>query len=176
MDLLLQLHCAIYIFIYLKSYPTVIRVFYKRCCYLVTCYSLSIKKKKQIKVQQPGTTKFWHHFAWCPHENQFGYNSWSDKLLKPNPRPLLLIKRHNRDFLSSRCWNCFSIISPILEHDGDACIFFQYHMFGDEMGTLEVAIGNYTWRLTGNQGDAWRRTVVETTVTTGDRVTLTIAL
>ncbi len=45
-------------------------------------------------------------------------------------------------------------------------------MFGDEMGTLEVAIGNYTWRLAGNQGDAWRRAVVETAVTTGDRVGL----
>lgn len=39
-----------------------------------------------------------------------------------------------------------------------ACLFFHYHMYGAEMGTLKVYINNrLEWKLHGNQGNRWTK-------------------
>lgn len=50
-----------------------------------------------------------------------------------------------------------------------SCLQFYYHMYGSDMGTLNVytrtgnANGNPIWRKTGNQGNRWLKAQVTVT-------------
>lgn len=42
-----------------------------------------------------------------------------------------------------------------------ACLFFHYHMYGADMGTLKVYISNrLVWKLHGNQGNQWVKATI----------------
>ncbi len=61
----------------------------------------------------------------------------------------------------------------------EATFSFSYHMFGTDMGTLDVEISedngttwSSIWTQTGNQGDAWQTTNIDLTAYTGSNVQL----
>ncbi len=49
-----------------------------------------------------------------------------------------------------------------LGYAGDICVRFDYHMFGNAIGSLSVMVGSNTvWTQTGNQGDRWQSVEVD---------------
>ena len=60
--------------------------------------------------------------------------------------------------VSWRNANDFAIIekNDVLVCGGNQSLSFHYHMYGIDMGTLNVTIGDSTvFSLTGNQGNTW---------------------
>ncbi len=64
-----------------------------------------------------------------------------------------------------------SIETGNLQYNGPICISFAYHMFGVNMGRLEVRVGTRNvWQMSGNQGNTWREAQVATTLLSGEGV------
>ena len=52
----------------------------------------------------------------------------------------------------------------------DPCLRFNYHMWGANMGTLDVSVnGTSVWSLSGNQGNTWLQAQVDLSAFAGSR-------
>jgi len=52
--------------------------------------------------------------------------------------------------------------SPQLQFSGSMCLKFYYHMYGSDIGTLNVIInGNNVFTASGDQGNMWRRAAID---------------
>jgi hypothetical protein len=60
----------------------------------------------------------------------------------------------------------FSIVKGV-----QRCLTFWYHMYGSDMGTLNVLVdGNPVWTKTGDQGNSWKMANITIRRTTRYRV------
>ena len=52
--------------------------------------------------------------------------------------------------------------SPQLQFSGSMCLKFYYHMYGSDIGTLNVIInGNNVFAASGDQGNMWQRAAID---------------
>ena len=69
------------------------------------------------------------------------------------------------------------LITPAIDHNGDACVRFDYHMNGDDIGKLTgfiwrdgEAVGDAFFEKEGEQADEWKRAEEEMRLRTDDQV------
>ncbi|MEM6830191.1 MAG: T9SS type A sorting domain-containing protein, partial [Bacteroidota bacterium] len=74
--------------------------------------------------------------------------------------------------LESQCFDLSAVTTPVFS--------FQYHMYGDDMGSLTVQVATEStrwadaWTLSGNQGNTWQRAEIDLSTYLGEVVQLRI--
>ena len=63
------------------------------------------------------------------------------------------------------------LTSPSLKFSGNMCLKFYYHMYGSDIGTLNVNIhGNKVFTASGDQGNKWLIAVIDVNLSSGQYV------
>ncbi len=74
---------------------------------------------------------------------------------------------------------CFSLHTGDLQYEGEVCVRFAYHMWGQNMGRLQVwtsAEGDPVWEKAADQRNTWHSAAVNARIERGEAVCYKLGL